>query len=104
MTYFRIQNEPAELLLDGPQSSTYWSDYADDVITVPGKAVCASRQALAEYVSHSGHPYSSDWVLVELEGTLVAHDDDHAHLGVLIVQPTRIVNVEPLSALFSNQP
>lgn len=95
MTYFRVQPYPASDLLHGPRTTTFWSDDADDLITVPGVAVCTSLEGLVAYLVGSGATWGYGWTLVELEGTPTGQEAEDAELGVLYVHPTRIVSTEP---------
>jgi len=102
MSYFRIQTtdyDPAELLEEG-QVSTSWSNGTDRA----GKSVCASREELATYLVQSGIPFGSgSWILVELDGYLSDEEDEDAHLGALLVHPTKIISVEPLEDSFFDE-
>lgn len=98
MTYFRVQPYPASVLLDGPRSTTYWSDDADDHITVPGVAVCTTIDALAAYLTNSGATWGAGWTVVELDGTPTGHDAEDAEHGVLYVHPTLVLATEPAAA------
>ena len=102
MRYYRIQTtdyDPAELLEDG-QVSTSWSNDS----TRSGKSVCTSREALATYLAQSGIPFGSgSWVLVELEGYGSDDEDEDAHLGALLIHPTKIVSVEPIEDSFFDE-
>ena len=89
-TYFRVQPYDPAVLLDGLRTTTYWSDDADDTITVPGVAVCATLDALAYYIASTGAAWDHDWTVVELEGTPAGTVG-----GVEYVHPTRIVATSP---------
>src|SRR5690606_11851065 len=82
---------PAELL-EGEQVTTHWDDATDDVMTVPGKAVCESIEALAAVVPD----WDDDGTLVTLEGVPRGRDGH-----TVFVQPPRVLAVEPVSARFA---
>lgn len=97
-TYFRIQPTTynAEDLLNGAQTSASWNDIGNDDQARNGKSVCLSREDLAEYIAQSGICFESSWNLIELEGTPSADTDEDAHLGALLIHPTKIVAVTPI--------
>lgn len=92
-TGYRIQDFPAQALLDGPQTSMSYRDYSER----PGKSVCLTLEDLAEYFAHVGIPIGDNPILVEVEGDWELDiEDEDAEYGVRLIHPTRIVSETPL--------
>lgn len=96
-SYYRIQSADRDVqdLLD-PELQISIS-YVDDTERA-GVSVCDSLEDLAQYLAASGLPFDTDYVVVEVEGTCSADEDEDAHLGARLVHPTAIVAVEPITA------
>lgn len=103
MSYYRIQNYPATDLLDGPQLSFSWNAQGDDERAREGKSVCYTREDLANYLAQTGIPFDATWTLVELDGYLSDDDDEDAHLGAMLIHPTKIIATEPISESFLDE-
>lgn len=91
-TAYRIQQgyHDIDLLLDPEcQYSTNWCN-EDDIRH--GISACWSVEALAEYFAQSGIPLDDDCRLVAMECELADDTDTDAHLGAILVIPTRIVS------------
>lgn len=95
MTFFRVQPYPADVLIGGSRTTVFWSDVADDVVEVPGTAVCRSIEDLAAYLVNSGATWGAGWNLVKLEGEPTGEPAEDVEHGVLYVHPTRVVATEP---------
>ena len=95
--YYRIQQpeHPVELLLDPEtQLSTNWCD-ADDIRH--GVSVCDSIESLAEYFAQAGINLSDDCSIVTLTGNWSDEDDADGELGALLIIPTEVLDVTPVS-------
>ena len=102
-SYYRIQREAPETLLDGPQVSHSWNDLGDDARARAGKSVTDSREELAEYIAQTGITFEDSWYLIELDGTPSDDVDEDAHLGARLIHPTRILAVETLGDAFASE-
>lgn len=96
MSYYRVQSptrNPQDLLNPDHQTST---SYANDT-TRPGVSVCESLEDLAHYLAFTGI-MQNDWVVIELDGTEADERDEDHNLGAILVHPTEIISVAPMSA------
>jgi hypothetical protein len=95
-TYYRIQRAHLDpkLLLD-PAHQTSLS-YCTDTER-RGVSVCDSLEALAGYLAATGIPFTADDVVVGLDGDWSTDVPEDEHLGELLIHPTRIISVEPMT-------
>ena len=100
MSYYRIQTSayPVEMILD-PEHQTS-ENYSNPEDIRAGKSVCASVEDLAEYLDQTGIPFDDSYLLVEVDGYASDDEDADAHMGAMLIHPTRIVSAEPLSDEF----
>lgn len=94
--YYRIQHADRDvaLLLDpAHQTSTSYTTGTERA----GVSVCPSLEELAEYLAQAGVPFDATCVVVAVRGDLSRDDDEDADLGALLVHPTKIVSVEPMT-------
>ena len=92
-TTYRIQQgyHDLDLLLDPEcQYSSPWN--GDEGLIRHGISACWSVEELAEYFAQVGIPLDDDCRLVEMECELSDDVDVDAHLGAILVIPTRIVS------------
>lgn len=61
-----------------------------------GVSTCGSVEDLITYLRTVGCDLT-DTVLVELDGTYAADDDHDKHLGAVLIHPTKILSVIPVS-------
>jgi hypothetical protein len=98
MTYYRIQpadRDTADLLDEATWQSCNWSDpWAEPRY---GVSVCGSLDDLVDYFRAASGYVDDTMVVVELLGDLSDEDDEDAHVGALLVCPSRIVSVEPVT-------
>lgn len=94
--YYRIQDAHLDVtnLLDAEQQTSL--SYTHDTGR-SGVSVCDSLEALAGYLVQAGVPFTVESVVVAVRGNLSVEDDEDAHLGALLVHPTEIVSVEPMT-------
>lgn len=64
-----------------------------------GVSVCRDEEALIDYLAHTGADFT-DTVLVELEGEYSDEDGHDAELGEILILPSRIVSVRPVTGEF----
>ena len=64
-----------------------------------GDSVCSDEEALINYLAHTGADFT-DTVLVELEGEYADEDGHDAELGEILIFPSRIVSVRPVTGEF----
>lgn len=99
MTFFRIQpaDRDTALLLD---EDTWQSRNWNDAWAEPrhGVSVCGSIDELVDYFRTVAGWVDEDCVVVELDGYHSDDTDEDAHVGALLVCPTRIVSVTPVNA------
>lgn len=98
MTFFRIQpaaRDTADLLDESTWESRNWND--EWAPARHGVSVCGSIDELVSYFRTASGWIDTDCVLVELDGHYSHDDDEDAHAGALLVCPTRIVSVTPVS-------
>jgi hypothetical protein len=98
MTFFRIQSATrnlADLLDESTWESRNWSD--EWAPARHGVSVCGSIDGLITYFQAASGWVDEDCVVVELDGYYSHEDDEDAHAGALLVCPTRIVSVTPVS-------
>ena len=100
MSYYRIQTSayPVEMILD-PEHQTS-ENYSNPEDIRAGKSVCASIEDLAEYLAQTGIPFDDSYLLVEVEGYASDDEDADAHMGAMLIHPTRIISAELLSDEF----
>ncbi|GAA2360714.1 hypothetical protein Cme02nite_37980 [Catellatospora methionotrophica] len=99
MTFFRIQpaDRDTALLLDEDNwQSRNWND--EWAPARHGVSVCGSIDGLVEYFRTAAGWVDEACVVVELDGYHSDDTDEDAHAGALLVCPTRIVSVTPVSA------
>lgn len=99
-SYYRIQDADRDVtaLLDPAQQLSYsWNN--EERVRI-GISVCDSIEALATYLAQTGIQWGEQSVIVEVEGTTARDEDEDAHLGALLVHPTRIVSVTPVTDTF----
>lgn len=99
MRYYRIQQanrNATDLLNPTNWTSTQWNGHNDED-TRNGVSVCRTINDLIEYFAQAGGD-PSDCNLIELEGTPAEDDDHDTHLGALLIHPTNITNVQPVTA------
>lgn len=97
MTFFRIQpaaRDTADLLDESTWESRNWND--EWAPTRHGVSVCGSIDDLVGYFRVAGG-WIDDCVLVELDGYYSHDDDEDAANGALLVCPTAIISVTPVS-------
>lgn len=95
-SYYRIQDanlDPADLLDPANQTSL---SYTTDTERA-GVSVCDSIEALATYLAQAGVPFTTQHVVVTLTGTPSTDTPEDEHLGELLVHPTAILTVEPMT-------
>lgn len=95
-TYYRIQDADRDvaLLLDpAHQTST---SYCTDT-TRAGVSVMPTLEDLAGYLCQAGIPFDATSVVVAVRGYRADDEDEDAHLGALLIHPTEIVSVEPMT-------
>ena len=103
--YYRIQQpeHSIDLLLDPEcQFSTSYchTDENGEESVRRGVSVCDSIESLAGYFAQTGVPLSSDCSIVTLDGDWSDDEDEDAALGALLVIPTEILNVAPVTDEF----
>lgn len=100
MSYYRIQTSayPVEMILDPEHQTSENYSNPEDIRT--GKSVCASVEDLAEYLAQTGIPFDDSYLLVELDGYASDEEDADAHMGAMLIHPTRIINAAPLTDEF----
>lgn len=99
MTFYRIQpanRDTADLLNEDTWQSRNWND--EWATPRYGVSVCDSIDTLVDYFRTAGGYVDEDMVLVELHGYRSDDTDEDHHAGAILVCPTRIVSVTPLSA------
>lgn len=98
MTYYRIQTADRDtaLLLD---ESTWQSRNWNDEWAEPryGVSVCDSIDGLVEYFRRAGGYVDDSMVVVELVGCRSDDEDEDHAAGAILVCPTRIVSVTPVT-------
>lgn len=96
-SYYRIQDAGRDVaaLLDPAQQTSL--SYSTDTER-HGVSVCDSIEALATYLAQSGVEFTAQSVVVEVTGPLSDDTDEDANLGALLVLPTAILSVEPMTA------
>jgi hypothetical protein len=97
MTYYRIQDARirVEDLLN-PKHQTSVSYTTDTERS--GVSVCDSLESLARYLANTGIPFTTDWVVIGVRGHLSPEDGEDARLGELLIYPTEIISVEPMTS------
>lgn len=99
MTFYRIQpaDRDAQLLLD---ERTWQSRNWNDEWATPrhGVSVCDDIDTLIDYFRTAGGYVDEDMALVTLHGYIADDQDEDHENGAILIHPTRIVSVEPLSA------
>lgn len=101
-SYYRIQSadRTATDLLDNANWTSYNYGTSGDEDARYGVSTCGSLEELAGYLAQSGVEFTTDSVIVELEGDLADDDDHDADKGAILIWPTAIVSVTPASDEF----
>lgn len=96
MSFFRVQHPDRNTadLIDPEQQVSV--SYCTDTVR-QGVSVCRSVEELAAYLVQTGIPFDHTWVVVEVTGTRSADEDEDAELGALLVHPTEIISVAPIT-------
>lgn len=100
MSFYRIQSNrrPVESILEA--DNQFSINYCDAADVRAGKSVCGSVEELAEYLAQTGIPFDDTYLLVELDGYASDDNDADAHMGAVLVHPTRIISAETLTDEF----
>jgi hypothetical protein len=79
------------------RGETHWRCYGERELedTRYGISVMANEDALIEYLATVG-PDMDNCVLVEVEGDYSDEDGHDAHLGELLILPTKVVSIRPV--------
>ena len=104
--FYRIQQPEhrVEMLLD-PECQFSTSYCSTDSETGAesirhGVSVCDSIESLAAYFAQTGIPLSAECSIVTLDGDWSDDDDEDEALGALLIIPTEIVDVAPVTDEF----
>jgi hypothetical protein len=98
MTFYRIQpahRDAADLLDKTTWQSRNWSDAWSE--PQYGVSVCDSIDSLVQYFRRAGGYVDDSMVIVELVGYRSYEQDEDHEAGAILVFPTRIVSVTPVS-------
>ncbi|CAB0494604.1 hypothetical protein CIP100629_00491 [Corynebacterium diphtheriae] len=61
------------------------------------------RDDLAEYIAQTGIQWDETWELLEVAGTPSDDEDEDAHMGALLIIPTKIISREPITDGFMDE-